>query len=216
MFTRISNYFKDLLSRSPLTAGTPHVPHPPETPEQPGDPSASAAGFYEETTAEVETIAGTEISFGTIETTTVDQNGNATRRRRRIAHLLGDGRLVTSLEPRVEDGLERAGVDGLCRPCLAEAMPEFEAGLISREELQLRALVSTGSLIQCEKCKRKDVCESHCQSLERLDGSKPRLCPTCREAAVREDRDQQSLYMLLAPFLQRKQLAPPHDQEDPS
>ena len=216
MFAKISDYLKDLLSRSPLTAGTPHVPHPPEAPEQSGDPNVSAAGFYEETTAEVETIAGTEISFGTVETTTVDQNGNATHQRRRVAHLLGDGRLVTSLEPRVEDGLQRPGVEGLCRFCLAEAMPEFEAGLISREELQLRALFSTGSLAQCEKCKRKDICEPHCESLERLDGSKPKLCPKCREAALREDRDLQSQYVLLGPFLQRKQLAPPRDQEDPS
>lgn len=213
MFARISNYLKDLLSRSPLTAGTPHVPHPPEPQDQLNDPIDRPTSFYQETTADIETIAGTDISFGTVETTTVDHNGNATHQRRRTAHLLGDGRLVTSLEPRVEDGLKRPGVEGLCRFCLAEAIPEFEAGLISREELQLRALVSTGSLTQCEKCKRKDVCEHHCESLERLDGSESKLCPNCRETASREDRDRQSLYLLLSPFIDQKKLPPSNDQE---
>jgi hypothetical protein len=214
MFTRISNFFKDLLQCSPLTASTPHVPHPPE--QGSGDPMPDGNCLYQETSTDIETIAGTQISFGTVEKTTVDQDGNTTHDRRKISHILGDGRLVTSVEPRVEDGLERPGVEGLCRFCLAEAIPEFEAGVISREELQLRGLVSTGSLAQCNQCKRKDVCEHHCQSLERLDGSKPELCPNCREAAVREDRDRQSLYMLLSPFLERKRLPPPHDQESPS
>lgn len=215
MLKKISNYLKDLLSRSPLAASTPHVPHPPEKQDR---DSLHEGGdlFYQETAADLETIAGTEISFGTAETTTVDQNGNANRRHRRMAYLLGDGRLVTSLEPRVENGLERPGVEGLCRFCWAEAMPEFEAGLISREELQLRALVSTGSLAQCQKCKRTDVCESHCQPLERFDGSESRLCPICREAAIREDQDRKSIYTLLSPWLKQKQLPPSPDPEVPS
>jgi len=103
MFAKISNFLKDLFLRGPSTAATPHVPHPPEEKGrhslQEGDDP-----FYQETTADLETIAGTEISFGTAETTTVDQNGNANRRHRRMAYLLGDGRLVMSLEPRVENG----------------------------------------------------------------------------------------------------------------
>ena len=215
MLKKISNYLKDLLSRSPLAAGTPHVPHPPEK-QDPHSLQESGDPFYQETSADLETIAGTEISFGTAETTTVDQNGNATHKRRRIGHVLGDGLLVTSLQPRVEDGLQRPGVGRLCRFCLVEAIPEFEAGLISREELQLRSLVSTDSSAQCEKCNRKDVCERHCQSLERLDGSKPHLCPNCAEAAIREDQDRKSIYTLLAPWLKQKQLPPSTDPEVPS
>lgn len=212
MLKRISDYLKDLLSRSPLTASTPHVPQPPEREDQ---RSLQEGGgiFYQETNTDLETVAGTEISFGTVETTTVDQYGNATHKHRRIAHVLGDGRLVTSLEPRVEDGLSRPGVEGLCRFCLAEATPDFEARLISREELQLRALVSSGSLTQCEGCRRKDVCEHHCQSLERLDGNEPRLCPTCTEAAIREDQDRKSICTLLSPWLKQNQLPPSSDQE---
>ena len=214
MFTKISNFFKDLLRRSPLAASTPHVPHPPEP--EPGGPLPDGNRFYEETSTDIETIAGTEIGFGKAKTTTVDQNGNTTRKRRRVGHLLGDGRLVTSLESRIEQGLYRPGVGGLCRFCLEEAIPEFEAGLISHEELQRRALFSTLSAAQCEGCGRTDICGRHCRPLARLDGTQARLCPACAEAATREDRDRQSLYMLLSPFLERKRLPPPHDQEKPS
>jgi hypothetical protein len=214
MWTKISNFLKDLLHRSPLAASTPYVPHPPEQPS--GDPTADANRFYEETSTDIETIAGTEIHFGKAKTTTVDQNGNTIRTRRRVGYILGDGKLVTSLESRIEDGLYRPGVDGLCRPCLAEAILEFEAGLISHEELQRRALFSTLSAAQCEGCGRTDICARHCRPLARLDGTQPRLCPACAEAATREDRDRQSFYMLVSPFLERKRLPPPHDQEKSS
>lgn len=214
MFTRICNYLKDLLHRSPLGACTPHVPHPPD--HGPGNPVQSGDVFYQEASTDAETIAGTQISFGTVEKTTVDQNGNTTHDRRRVGHLLGDGRLVTSLESRIEDGQYRPGVGGLCRFCLDEAIPELEAGLISHEELQRRALFSTDSAAQCEGCGRKDVCDRHCRPLKRLDGTEPRLCPACTKAAAREDRDQRSLYTLLSPFLEQKKLPPSDNQENRS
>lgn len=215
MFAKVGNYLKDLLTRSPLTAGTPHVPHPPEKEvrhslQDGGDP------FYQETNADMETIAGTEISFGTAETTTVDQNGNTTRTRRRVGHILGDGRLVMSLEPRIDNGQKRPGVGSLCRFCLAEAIPEFEAGLISHETLQRRSLFSTDSAAQCEGCGHKDICDPHCRPLKRFDGTQPRLCPDCRKAAVREDCDQRSQHLLLSPFIVQKKLPPSNGQEDGS
>ncbi len=214
MFTKISNFLKDLLQSSPLDAATPHVPHPPE-PER-DSPVHGGDAFYQETSADIETVAGADIHFGTAETTTVDQNGNATRTRRRVAHILGDGLLVTGLEPRVENGQERPGVGGGCNFCFQEGIQDFEKGLIPREEVQRRRLFSTASAAQCEGCGRKDVCDRHCRPLKRFDGSQPRLCPDCRKAAIREDCDRESLYLLFSPFMNQRRLSPPNDQEDRS
>ncbi len=211
MLKRISNFLKDLLLRSPLTAATPHVPHPPEK-EDRHSLQEGADPFYQETSADLETVAGTEISFGTVETTTVDQYGNATHKRRRIGHLLG-GRLVTSLESRIENGLHRPGVGGICRFCLQEAIPEFEAGQITLEALQSHGLFNTAAAAQCEGCGCMDICNRHCRPLARLDGSESQLCPTCREAAMREDQDRKSICTLLSPWLKQKQLPPSTDQE---
>jgi hypothetical protein len=214
MFTRICNFLKDLLHRSPLGACAPHIPHPPE--QELGSPVQGSDAFYREVSTDIEMIAGTQISFGTVETTTVDQDGNTTHDRRKVGYILGDGVLVTHLESRIEDGLYRPGVGRLCRFCLEEAIPEFEAGLISHEDLQRRALFSTDSTAQCESCGRKDVCDRHCRPLKRFDGTEPRLCPACTKVAVREDRDRESMYMLLLPFLDRKKLPPPDNQENRS
>jgi hypothetical protein len=214
MFTRISNFLKDLLQSSPLTASTPHVPHPPEP--EPGGDAHRGDPFYQDVSADIETVAGTEINFGTAETTTVDPNGNANRTRRRVAHILGDGRLVLSLESRIENGENRPGVGGACRFCFQEAIQDFEKGLIPREEVQRRRLFSTASATQCEGCGRKDVCDRHCRPLKRFDGSQPRLCPDCRKAAIREDCDRESLYLLFSPFMNQRRLSPPNDQEDRS
>jgi hypothetical protein len=214
MFAKISHFFKDLLSRSPLSAGTPHLPHPPE-PEL-GTPLPDATRFYEETSSDLDMIAGTNISFGTAETTIVDQNGNATHHRRRVSHILGDGRLVTSIEPRIEDGQARPGVDGKCSLCLQKAIQDYEAGLISPEEVQRRSLFSTGSAAECQGCGRKDVCTTHCRPLKRFDGTQSRLCPDCTKAALREDSDLESSYILFGPFMDRKKLPPSNGQEDRS
>jgi hypothetical protein len=210
MLKRISNFLKDLLRRSPRNADQPYIPRPPE--QNPNCLTGQNNIFYQETNLDIETIAGTPLSFGINEKVVVDENGNAARIRQEQAHILGSGRLVSSLNPTIEQGMLRAGVGGVCYVCKQEAGALLESGLITIEEAHGRALFDTDSAAQCDGCGRRDLCVRHCRPFQRSDGAQLSLCPDCTKVARREKWIATSLNILLSPFIDEKKLPPPEQE----
>ena len=212
MFKKISNFLKDLLQRSARNADRPYIPQPPD--QKLGGLPGGNKTFYKETNIETERVAGSFLDFGTTEEVNIDENGNATRIRQKQGHILGSGKLVTGLNPEVKDGIQLPGVRGACYRCMPEAAELLQAGLISIEEAQRRALFDTDSAAQCDICGRRDLCIRHCRPFDKADGTQLNLCPDCTKKAEREKWFQTALGILLSPFADQKQLPPARKGED--
>jgi hypothetical protein len=213
MFEKLKTFLGDLLRRSPLGAGQPYIPG------RPADTSDSmpkkVEPFYTETDSDIEDIAGTPIYFGTEKHTEVTANGSATHETRKRAHLLGSGRLVTGLEPRIiKDGIQLPSVCGVCYKCKEESAQFLAEGLISLEEAHRLALFDTDSAAQCDGCGRRDLCVRHCRPFIGADGTRANLCPDCTKAAHRDKCFQIALGILLSPVSYRKTLPPAHQGEN--
>jgi hypothetical protein len=205
MVKKIAGFLKDLLARSPLTADRPYISQPPEQ-KQDGLPAGEEKSFYEETSIETGKVAGISLEFGSAEQIMVDEDGNSTRIRQAKGHILGSGRLVSSLHPTNEDGNHRPGVGGVCYACNFEAAQLLQVGLIDIQEAQRRSLFDTDSAAQCDACGRRDLCIRHCRPFDKTDGTRMSLCPGCTQKAERERNFQLALGILLSPFADQKQL----------
>ena len=207
MFGKINKaigFLKDLFYRSSFKAGQPYIPRPSDQEQDklPGEDNI----FYKETRINAENLG--PISFGSATELIVDNNGNTTQIRQRQGHILGRGRLVTSLNPTIENGMVLPGVGGGCYACKKEAALLLEAGQISIEEAYRHALFDTGSAAQCDGCGRRDLCIHHCRPFQKADGTQLSLCPDCTRAAQREKWTAISLSILLSPFIDKKKLPP--------
>jgi len=207
MFGKIKKmlgFLKDLSNRSSFRADRPYMPRPPEQQQDrlPGEENI----FYKETTIDTENVG--PISFGSATELIVDNNGNTTQIRQRQGHILGRGRLVTSLNPTTENGMVLPGVEGACYVCKKEIAPLLETGKISIEEAYRYVLFDTGSAAQCEGCGRRDCCIHHCRPFQKADGTQLSLCPDCTKVAQREKWTAISLSILLSPFIDEKRLPP--------
>lgn len=198
---KLSDFLKDFMNHSPLNASKPHIPQPPEQKQQNEQlPANNAELFYSEENRDIETIEGTNLSFGPTEQIVVKQNTSSSRSSKKPGHLLGSGRLVTSLNPINENGIEKPGVGGMCFKCSEEGFVLYQAGLISSEEAQRRSLFDTSSAAECQGCGRKDICIKHCRPFEDSSGNTVALCPECTKEAQHQKFFEKAFKYLLMPF----------------
>jgi hypothetical protein len=206
MFKKISKFFKDFMDTSPRDASIPYNPVPPSSTENIEEPSNGQA--YNEKNADIESIADTNIHFGTTGEMAVDAAGNVNNIKRKVGHLLGTGRLVTHIEPSVKDGINLPGIGGVCGDCQIEAAEMLRCGLIDIQEAQRQSLFDSDSGAQCGACGRKNLCSRHCRPFE-IDSKSFNLCPDCTKAAKREKDFKMSVNVLLSIVTDLKKLPPP-------
>jgi hypothetical protein len=120
MLQKISNFFKDLLDASPRNAHVPPTSTPPSALPTENPERLEHDQSYQEATAEIESIAGTSINFGTSDEMVTDAAGNVRYVKRKVAQIVGTGILVMHLEPTVKDGIALPGVGGRCSKCIEE------------------------------------------------------------------------------------------------
>ena len=182
-----------------------HKVHPAHLPCIPAPPNQKSAhntdASYAETEADIHSIAGTSIAFGTQKTVQVDENNQAHHLLRTHSHILGSGKLVTNVEPRTVDGQTLPGVAGACRFCQAEAAQALEANLISIQEAQIKSLYDTSSAARCEIC-GINTCSRHCRPFPMPDGKTHMVCTDCQQEIQKQLRRQKIVGFLLSPFLE--------------
>jgi hypothetical protein len=199
---KLSDFLKDVINHSPLKADKPYIPQPPEQQQLEQPASNNSEPFYSEDNRDIETIEGTNLSFGYSEQMIVNQNTSSSRTSKKTGYILGSGRLVTSLNPTKETGIEKPGVGGICFKCNEEAAALYQTGLISFEEMQRCSLFDTTSAAQCQACGR-NVCIKHCRPFEDSNGNIANLCPECTEEAQHKKFFEKALKFLLMPFKSR-------------
>ena len=173
MTRKDENFFSDILNTGNANCGEPYQSKPPA--ETTG--GQSSGNVYRDLNKDFESIGGASLEFGISEIIKI-HNDDAAHINNRQGHILGDGLLVTSLNPTNKDGIQLVGVGGACAFCKIEADEMLRNGMIDIQEAERRSLFSTASGSQCQGCGRKDVCIRHCKPVD-VDGEIINLCPAC-------------------------------------
>ena len=188
---------KRLLSRKAHPAHLPYIPTPPS--QQPNASSqnqfphnsANADISYTEEEANIHSIAGTNIGFGTQKLVQVDSRGQAKDFSQTQSHIVGSGKLVSKIED----------IAGVCRYCQAEAIVALEANLLTLEQAQIKSLYDTLSSSRCDICGTNTCCR-HCRPIQMPDGSTQQLCVDCQKQFKRQLITQKIFGLLLSPFVE--------------
>lgn len=192
--------FKDFFKRLLGTKAHPgHLPYIPTAPQQPDASSPNQSPHnsvntdlsYTETEANMHTIAGTNIGFGTQKMVQVDSRGQAKDFSQSQSHIVGSGKLVSKIED----------IAGVCKYCQAEAIQAFEANLISLEEAQIKSLYDTLSASRCDICGTNTCCR-HCRPIPMPDGLTQLLCVDCQKQFKGQILKQKIVGFLLSPFME--------------
>ena len=185
-----------LLSRKMPPAHLPYIPTPPSQQPDASSPNqfpndANTDLLYTESEANIHTIAGTNIGFGTQKMVQVDSRGQAKDFSQTKSHIVGSGKLVSKIED----------LSGVCRYCQAEATQAFEANLISLEEAQIKSLYDTLSASRCDICGTNTCCR-HCRPIQMPDGLIELLCVDCQKQLKGQILRQKLVGFLLSPFME--------------
>ncbi len=191
------NFFKRLLGTKAHPAHLPYIASPPS--HQQG---ASSNQFpngtntdlsYTEAEANMHTIAGTNIGFGTQKMIQVDSRGQAKDFSQTQSHIVGSGKLVSKIED----------LAGVCRYCQAEATQAFEEKLISLEQAQIKSLYDTLSASRCDICGTNTCCR-HCRPIQMPNDSTQLLCVDCQKKLKWQILRNGIFGFLLSPFMEDK------------
>ena len=174
----------------------PHITAPPThqpsaSPNQHPNNTANSDLSYTEEEANIHTITGTSIRFGTQKIITVDSRGQARDLSQTQSHIVGTGKLVSKIED----------LSGVCQYCQAEATQDFEANLISLEQAQIKSLYDTLSASRCDICGTNTCCR-HCRPFQMPDGLTQQLCVDCQKQLKGQILKQKVIGFLLSPFME--------------
>ena len=190
------NFFKRLLGTKAHPAHLPYIPTPPSYQPDASSPNrfsndANSDLSYTEAEANIHTIAGTNIGFGSKKIVQVDSRGQAKDLSQTQSHIIGSGKLVSKIED----------IAGVCRYCQAEAIHAFEANLISLEQTQIRSLYDIQSVSRCEICGVNTCCR-HTRPVQMPNGLIQQLCIDCQKQLKRQMLRQKIVAFLLSPFME--------------
>ena len=190
-----THFFKRLLGKKTHPAHLPYIPTPPSPqqgtsyPNQFPDNSATPETFTE-TDADINTISGTRIGFGTQNFIQVE-GPHAKTLSQTQSHIIGTGKLVSKIDD----------IAGVCQYCQAEAMQAFEANLINSEQVQVKSLYDTLSASRCDICGTSTCCR-HCRPIQMPDGLIQQLCVECQRQLKGQILKHTIVRFLLSPFLE--------------
>lgn len=192
------DFFKRLLGTKAHPAHLPYIPTPPSHQPDAASPSqftndASTDLSYTESEANIHSIAGTNIGFGTKKMVQVDSRGQARDVSQTQSHVIGSGKLVSKIED----------LAGVCRYCQAEAAQAFEANLINLEEAQIKSLYDTLSASRCDICGTNTCCR-HSRPIQMPDGLIQQLCIDCQKQLKGQILRQKIVGFLLSPFMENR------------
>ena len=189
-------FFKRLLGTKAHPAHLPYIPTPPS--QQPNTSqnqfphnSANTDISYTESEANIHSIAGTNIGFGTQKLVQVDSRGQAKDFSQTQSHIVGSGKLVSKIED----------IAGVCRYCQTEATVALEANLITIEQAQIKSLYDIQSASRCDIC-GINTCTRHCRPIQMPDGSTRQLCVDCQKEFKGQILKQKIIGLLLSPFIE--------------
>lgn len=167
-----------------------HLPHVPKPPSQ--DKPAVPETAYSESETVTDTIAGTNLKFGTEKK--VEVLGNRARDySSTINQSLGTGKLIS----RIED------VYGVCIFCKAEADKAYKKNRITLKEAQAKSFYDTLSAVTCQGC-GLNTCSRHTRRIQMPDGTFEVLCKDCQRRHKRKWFFKQLFLFLITPFLEKK------------
>ncbi len=192
--------FKDFFKRFLNTKAHPgHLPYNPTPPSHQPD-AASSHQFHNndntdlsftEAEANIHTIAGTNIGFGTNKIVQVDSRGQTKDISQTQSHIVGSGKLVSKIED----------LSGICRYCQVEAIQAFEENLISLEQAQIKSLYDTLSASRCDIC-GENTCSRHTRPIQMPDGLIQQLCVDCQKQLKGQILKRKIVGFLLSPFME--------------
>jgi hypothetical protein len=165
----------------------PYIPHPGQVMP---DPVAGINAEFTDTEMHVNHIHGTTIIFGTKNIAQTDENGNTTDISQQPSYRIGSNKIINAVDQ----------VAGICSFCEANAFEQFQAGLISIQQAQLRSMYDHASAAQCSLCNR-NACKIHCPSVN-IEGQIQNLCVNCLDNIEKKNKRQRIICFLLAPFLE--------------
>jgi len=191
------NFFKRLLNTKTHPAHLPYTPTPPSHQQNTSSPNQFSSSntntdlSFTEAEADLHSIAGTSIGFGTQKIVQVDGRGQAKDLSRTQSHILGSNKIVSKIED----------VGGICGYCQAEAAEDFEANLISLEEAQAKSLYDLSSASRCDNCGTNTCCR-HCRPIQLPDGLVQLLCVECQKQLKGQIIRRKIAGFLLSPFME--------------
>ncbi len=189
----IKDTLRRLLSRNAHPAHLPYTPTPPARQQNasPSNQLPDNADTYTETEADIHSISGTNIGFGTKKIVHIDSRGQNKDFSQTQSHILGDGKLVSKIED----------IAGVCRYCQNEAIQSLEANLISLEEAQIKSLYDISSASRCDIC-GTNTCTRHTRPIQMPDGSVQALCIDCQKQLREQILRQKVVGFLISPFME--------------
>ena len=190
--------FKDFFRRFSNTKAHPgHLPYNPTPPSHQPDASPNQSPndnidlSFTEAEANIHTIAGTNIGFGTNKIVQVDSRGQTKDISQTQSHIVGSGKLVSKIED----------LSGICRYCQVEAIQAFEENLISLEQAQIKSLYDTLSASRCDIC-GENTCSRHTRPIQMPDGLIQQLCVDCQKQLKGQILKRKIVGFLLSPFME--------------
>ena len=199
----IKTILKKLLGRETPPAHLPYIATPPANQPHQQHNNTNTDISYTETETDIHRIAGTSIAFGNQKIVQVDENNQARHLSQTQSHIVGSGKLVSSIEPKEVAGQILPGITGICRYCQAETTQAYEANLISVQEAQIKSLYDTSSASQCDICGTNTCCR-HCRPIQMPDGSTQALCVDCQKQLKWQIFKHKMSSFLLSPFMENE------------
>ncbi len=190
------DFFKRLLGTKAHPAHLPYTPMPPAHQPDAASPNqfpnnTNTDTSYTESEANIHTIAGTNIGFGTQKIVQVDSRGQAKDISQTQSHVIGSGKLVSKIED----------LSGACRHCQAEATQAFEENFISLEQAQIKSLYDILSASHCDIC-GENTCSRHTRPIQLPDDLIQQLCVDCQKQLKGQILKQKIVGFLLSPFME--------------
>lgn len=185
----VTSRFREALGRFVMGKNHPsHMPHIPQPGQTLPDPLAGLSDDFSETKINIQHIGDTGIAFGRVEGIRLDDEGNGQEIIKQLSHRIGTGSLVSDI----------AQVAGICSICELVSLDKYQAGLITLQEANLRAMYDHQSAAECDICGRH-FCSAHCRPVK-INDDVLRLCVVCLKTAQKKQRHQKFLSWLLAPL----------------
>ncbi len=192
------NFFKKIYNLGSHPAHLPYNPTPPVNKSnvnqnQFANNINNDGLSYTDSEADVDSISGMSINFGSMKSIGVDNNGQTRDLSKNQNHIVGSGKLVSSIQD----------VAGICPICQGEAIHAFEKKLITLEEAQIKSLYDVNSASRCDIC-GTNTCSRHCRPVQMPDGSTQNPCVTCLKLLKKQAFKRKMIHLLLSPFFETK------------
>jgi len=195
----VTTRIREVLAQFILGKNHPgHLPHIPQPGQALPDPLAGISTDFSEAKVHLRQIGNTSITFGTIEGISVDDEGNCKEIVQEPSYRIGSGYIVSDITQ----------IAGICSICELASLEMYQAGLITLQEANLRAMYDHHSAAQCDIC-GQHFCSAHCRPI-RIENEVTNLCVLCLKTMQKKERRRRILSWLFAPLTESM----PHNKEE--